>query len=64
MSWADSAPKADRICDWMRLLPCGSCIIHSINISLRPVHEDNVVRCVFDQAEMRFQKQDSKKKNL
>jgi hypothetical protein len=48
----------------MRLLPCGSCIIHSINISLRPVHEDNVVRCVFDQAEMRFQKQDSKKKNL
>jgi hypothetical protein len=42
----------------------GSCKPHSIKVSLRLLNNDNLVRRVFNQAEMRFQKQDSQKMNL
>jgi hypothetical protein len=38
--------------------------MHSTNISLRLVNEDNLVRRMFDQTEMRLKKQDNKKRKL
>jgi hypothetical protein len=45
-------------------LPRGSCKLHSIKVSLCLLNNDILVRRVFEQAEMRFQKQDSQKMNL
>jgi hypothetical protein len=36
----------------------------TFKVSLRLLNNDNLVRRVFDQAEMRFQKQDNEKLNL
>jgi hypothetical protein len=39
-------------------------MLHAIKVSLCLLDNDNLVRRMFDQLEMRFQKQDSQKMNL